>query len=254
MRQRRAGWLRPRRETKVLPMISLLPVITIDGPTASGKGTVAHSVADALHWHYLDSGALYRLTALACLRANADPKDAQQLTELAQCLPCEFRRDEVYLAGERVDALIRQEPIGNLASIIAAYPGVRTALLERQRAFRQIPGLVADGRDMGTVVFPDAVLKVFLTAEVEVRANRRVKQLKEKGISANFDDLLEDLRQRDQRDAQRANAPLVPAADARILDSSGLEADQVVHRILQWFAALSVRSSAPTKNTIQSSL
>ena len=130
-------------------MISLLPVITIDGPTASGKGTVAHSVARALDWHYLDSGALSRLTASACLQANADSADAEQLTELAQYLPCEFRRDGVYLAGVPVDALIRQESIGNLASIIAAYPGVRAALLARQRAFRQIPGLVADGRDIG---------------------------------------------------------------------------------------------------------
>lgn len=218
-------------------MLSLLPTITIDGPTASGKGTIAQGVAERLGWHYLDSGALYRLTALACLWSQTDTSNTENVTTLAQGLACEFRGETIWLAGQEVTALIRQEAVGNLASVIAAYPGVRAALLQRQRAYRQPPGLVADGRDMGTVVFPDAVLKIFLTAAVAVRAERRLKQLKDKGISANLESLSRDLLVRDQRDLGRQNAPLMPANDALVLDSSQLQVNAVIDQVCQWYQA-----------------
>jgi len=212
-----------------------VPVIAIDGPTASGKGTVAHRVAQALGWTVLDSGALYRLTALAALNRSLAAEDQDGLARVARDLDVRFEGNCIYLEGAEVGEAIRQERVGNFASRIAAYPAVRQALLERQRAFRAPPGLVADGRDMGTVVFPDAALKVFLVADVEARAERRCKQLIEKGISANLSDLLRDMRERDARDMQRSAAPLVPAADAHVLDSSYLTIEQTVQAVLDFW-------------------
>lgn len=211
---------------------SPVPVITIDGPTASGKGTIAEQVADVLGWAVLDSGALYRLTALAALNHGVAPDDQAGLTVLARELDVRFQAGAVYLDGQDVSATIRQEHVGELASRVAGFAGVRQGLLERQRAFRTGTGLVADGRDMGTVVFPDANLKVFLVADVEVRAQRRAKQLIEKGISANLPDLLKDMRARDERDTQRALAPLAPAPDAKVIDSSNLTIAQTVQAVL----------------------
>ncbi|KAA0911818.1 (d)CMP kinase [Pusillimonas sp. ANT_WB101] len=215
-----------------------IPVIAIDGPTASGKGTIAHRVAQALGWSVLDSGALYRLTALALLQQDADAADENAVADIAQALDVRFDGDQVWLNGNDVAAEIRLEDVGNLASRIAAYPAVRQALLERQRAFRTAPGLVADGRDMGTVVFPDAPLKVFLVADVAARAERRCKQLKVKGFSANLADLLKDMRSRDERDRTRANAPLVAAADAITVDSSTLTIDETVQQVLDLWSGL----------------
>jgi cytidylate kinase len=211
-----------------------VPVIAIDGPTASGKGTVAQRVAAALGFHYLDSGALYRLVALRALRAGTSPDDAESLAAIAARLRPGFS-DRVTNDGEDVTDAIRQEEVGVMASKIAVHPPLRAALLDLQHRCRQRPGLVADGRDMGTVVFPDAALKVFLTASVEARAERRHKQLSEKGFSANLAALLQDLRERDARDASRAAAPLKPAQDARLLDSSNLTIDEVVNQVVQWY-------------------
>lgn len=211
---------------------SAVPVITIDGPTASGKGTIARHVAQALGWHVLDSGALYRLTALAVQQAGGDGSDARQAASQARGLDARFEDGQVFLGDLPVGDDIRTEAIGVLASRVAAWPEVRAALLERQRSFRAPPGLVADGRDMGTVVFPDAALKVFLDADVAIRAERRHKQLIEKGISVNITDLLEDLRLRDLRDRGRAHAPLVAAHDAVIVDSSRLGVESVVQQVL----------------------
>ena len=210
----------------------LAPVITIDGPTASGKGTVAHHVAHVLGWAVLDSGVLYRLTALSAMRA-AVPLDAiEAVSAKALALDVAFRDGQVWLDGAAVDDEIRQEAVGNAASRIAALWPVREALLERQRAFRRPPGLVADGRDMGTIVFPDAPLKIFLVADVQARAERRCNQLKAKGIPANLDDLLRDLQARDARDTQRTHAPLVAAADAHVLDSSTLTIEETTQKVL----------------------
>ncbi len=215
-----------------------IPVITIDGPTASGKGTIAHRVAQALGYSVLDSGALYRLTALAVQRQGVDPDDEHEVARVAQELDVAFQGEQVLLNGLDVATLIRQENVGNLASKIAAYAPLRKALLERQRAFRQAPGLVADGRDMGTVVFPDAPLKVFLVADTRARAERRCKQLKEKGFSANLTALLEDMLLRDERDRTRANAPLVAAPDAKTIDSSALSIDETVKAVLDHWSNL----------------
>ena len=201
------------------------PVIAIDGPSASGKGTVASRVAATLGFHYLESGALYRLVALA----GGVPEDS------ARNLAVSFRGDRIYLNEQDVTDAIRAEAVAVRASEVAKIPAVRHALLERQHAFRRAPGLVADGRDMGTVVFPDAALKVFLTASVPVRAQRRYKQLIDKGNHANLAALSRDLEERDQRDAAREVAPLKPAADAVGLDSSDLTIDQVVDRVLQLY-------------------
>ena len=201
------------------------PVVAIDGPSASGKGTIASRVAEVLGYHYLESGALYRLVALS----GGDPVKA------AKDLDVSFRSGIIYLKEQDVTDKLRGEAVGVRASEIAPDPAVRAALIERQRAFRQPPGLVADGRDMGTVVFPDAVLKVFLTAGVAVRAQRRHKQLIDKGNSANLAALSRDLEERDQRDAAREVAPLKPAADAASLDSSDLTVDQVVDRVLKMY-------------------
>ena len=215
---------------------SHIPVITIDGPTASGKGTVAHRVADHLGFHLLDSGALYRLTALSALRRGTNLTDEHAVAKVAEHLPARFNGGHIYLGTEDVSHAIRAEEVGNMASKIAALPSVRQALFALQLGFRETPGLVADGRDMGTVIFPTAQLKVFLTASVEARAQRRYKQLIDKGFSANIDDLLEDLQSRDARDTQRAVAPLVPAEGAHILDTSNMSVDEAVARVLDWYA------------------
>jgi cytidylate kinase len=209
-----------------------VPVITIDGPSASGKGTIAERVAAALGFHVLDSGALYRLTALHVQRQGISLSDEASVAALAAKLPAEFRAGAVWLAGEEVTQAMRSEEAGEGASKVAALPSVRQALLARQRAYAQPPGLVADGRDMGTVVFPHAATKVFLTASAEARAERRYKQLIEKGISANLAALVRDMRARDERDTQRAVAPLKPSADALVLDSTRLDIDQVVEAVL----------------------
>jgi cytidylate kinase len=219
-------------------MTELAPVITIDGPTASGKGTVAHRVAAALGWNVLDSGALYRLTALSILRNNIAPENDQAVARTAQSLDVVFHPQGILMAGQEVSEEIRQERVGNLASHIAPNPALRAALLARQRAFRVMPGLVADGRDMGTVVFEDAPLKIFLVADVSARAERRCKQLIEKGISANLEDLLRDMRERDARDINRAVAPLVAASDAHTVDSSNLTIEQTVQSILDLWSAV----------------
>jgi cytidylate kinase len=213
-----------------------IPVIAIDGPTASGKGTVASRVAERLGFHLLDSGALYRLTALAAMRAGADLASEHEVAAIAQHLNCRFVGHDVFLSEENVTQKIRAEAVGNTASRIAALPAVREALFDLQLRFRAAPGLVADGRDMGTVIFPGAKLKVFLTASVAARAERRYKQLIGKGFSANIDDLLADLQARDARDMNRAVAPLAPAGDAYILDSSNMTADEAVEQVLKWYA------------------
>lgn len=219
-----------------------VPVITIDGPTASGKGTVAQRVADKLGFCLLDSGALYRLTALSALRQGVNLGDEAALAALARKLNVRFGADEILLDGSDVANLLRAEEVGNSASKIAALPAVREALLDLQLAFRVGSGLVADGRDMGTVVFPDAKLKVFLTASVQARAERRYKQLIEKGFPANLSDLLKDLTERDERDTKRAVAPLKPAEGAHLLDTSGISADEAVEQVLAWYAALPDRT------------
>ena len=210
-----------------------VPVIAIDGPSASGKGTIASIVARRLGFHYLESGALYRVLALISLRE--DTVDEARLAGLAAGMDVLFRDGEILLEDEDVSDKVRSEMCGIRASEIARIPAVRRALLTRQRAFRRAPGLVADGRDMGTVVFPDAPLKIFLTARPEVRAERRYKQLKEKGIDANLRALSRDLQERDERDMKRAVAPLVPAPDSQVLDSSALSIDEVADRILKLY-------------------
>jgi 3-phosphoshikimate 1-carboxyvinyltransferase len=211
------------------------PVIAIDGPSASGKGTVARRVAEALGFGFLDSGALYRLVALQALRSGVDLDDPQALARLAAELDCRFEGETVLLSGEPVAPALRTEEVSVAASRVAALQPVRSALLERQRAFRRPPGLVADGRDMGSVVFPDAQLKVFLTASPEERARRRHKQLMEKGIDARLPTLLQDINARDVRDAGREAAPLVQCKDARLLDTTGLTVDQAARQVLDWF-------------------
>jgi len=215
--------------------MNLVPVIAIDGPTASGKGTIAEIVARSLGFHYLDSGALYRLVALAAQKSNIPADYEEKLGNIAATLDARFEAGEISLGTERVTDQIRAEAVGLAASRVAALPGVRAALLQRQRDYRMSPGLVADGRDMGSVVFPDAQLKVFLTATAEARAERRYKQLKQKGIPANIDVLLSELRERDARDASRSVAPLAQTADARLLDSTSLGIQEVAQLILEWY-------------------
>ncbi len=212
-----------------------ISVITIDGPTASGKGTVASRVAETLGFAFLDSGALYRLTALSALEAGVDLADEPAIATLAAGLQVVFQGERILLSGREVSDAIRAEQVGVAASKIATLPAVRSALVDLQHSFRQAPGLVADGRDMGTVIFPDAGLKVFLTASVEARADRRYKQLIGKGFSANMADLLQDLRERDARDTQRAVAPLKPAEGAHLLDTSDMTIDQAVAQVLAWY-------------------
>jgi cytidylate kinase len=212
------------------------PVIAIDGPTASGKGTIAQRIAGQLGFHYLDSGALYRLLAWQALRRGVAVSDEYRLAELAGSMQPTFEAGRILLDAEDVTDAIRAEDISQAASRVAVHPTVRRSLLELQRRCRAAPGLVADGRDMGTIVFPDATLKVYLTASVAARAERRHKQLIEKGFSTNISDLSQDLEARDRRDAERSAAPLRPAEDAYQLDSSGLTIDEVVAQILDWYA------------------
>jgi cytidylate kinase len=217
-----------------------IPVIAIDGPSASGKGTVAAKVAERLGFHYLDSGALYRLTALAAREEDVDWEDEEGLAEIAAKLPASFEGDRVFLFGEDVSDAIREEAIGVGASKVAVFPEVRKALLARQRAFCQEPGLVADGRDMGSVVFPAATLKIFLTASAEERAVRRYKQLIGKGESANLPQIQQDIIERDARDAARTVAPLRQEPDAQRLDTTDLTIDQAVEKVLGWCQSLAI--------------
>ncbi|MAM48152.1 MAG: cytidylate kinase [Gammaproteobacteria bacterium] len=212
-----------------------IPVITIDGPSGSGKGTVAVRIAEKLGFTLLDSGALYRSVGIAALRGGIDLRDHQQIAELARHLNIEFgvsSPDSVWLDGEDVSLEIRTDIGSELASQIGAIPAAREALYERQLAFRKAPGLVADGRDMGTVVFQDAIIKIYLTARPEERAQRRYKQLIDKGIDASLPDLLRDLKERDARDSERPISPLKPAKDAVVLDTTDLHIDQVVEQVL----------------------
>ena len=216
-------------------------IVTIDGPSGSGKGTIARAVARHAGWHLLDSGALYRLVALAGARAGISPDEPEAHARLARAMDVVFGVDDeneerVTLDGQDVTREIRSETAGQGASRVAAWPAVRTALLERQRAFAKPPGLVADGRDMGTVVFPQADLKIFLTASPAERAQRRYKQLKDKGSGVSLAALSREITERDLRDSTRAVAPLKPAADARVIDSTGLTIEAVVNRVLEWGA------------------
>jgi len=223
-----------------------VPVITIDGPSGSGKGTIARRVARELNMHLLDSGALYRLVGMAAaMQGKADAAE-DEIAEIAAALDVRFAADaagneQVCLAGKDVSRELRTERVGALASRVAALPRVRSALLDLQKSFRKPPGLVADGRDMGSTVFPDAVLKVFLTASAEVRAMRRHKQLKEKGIDVSLAALSRDIEERDRRDSERSVAPLRPAEDARVLDSSNLTIEQVTRTVLDWAKELELR-------------
>ena len=222
--------------TAVLPA-QRIPVICIDGPTASGKGTVAAEVAKRLGYHFLDSGAMYRITAYAALQAGLviDPAHETAIAQLAKGLPVRFDGGRVYLGNEDVTDAIRTEEAGMNASRVSALPSVRTALVDLQHGFQRLPGLVADGRDMGTVIFPDAPLKVFLTASAACRAERRYKQLISKGFQANIDDLRADLEARDARDSSRSVAPLKPAQDALVLDNSTLTIEQAVNQVMNWW-------------------
>ena len=215
--------------------MNTVPVIAVDGPSASGKGTVAARVAAALGFHYLDSGALYRLVALAAGRKGVDPEDEGALARIAGSMQVAFREDSVTLDGEEVGAALRGEDVGTAASRVAARPAVREALLARQRGFQRPPGLVADGRDMGSIVFPQAPLKVYLTADVLTRAQRRHKQLMEKGMYAKIEDVVEELRRRDERDSTRPVAPLKHYPDAIFLDTTALAVDQAVGEIMKWW-------------------
>ena len=222
---------------------TITPIITIDGPTASGKGTVAQLVAESLNFHYLDSGALYRLVALSALRNNLALDDEIAIAGIAGQLPCRFVGEQIFLGEEDVSNAIRSEEISRSSSKVAVLPQVRKALFQFQKDFAKEPGLVADGRDMGTVVFPNATVKIFLTASIPARAERRFKQLISKGFSANMEDLLQDLTDRDERDKNRLAAPLKPAPGAYLLDTSELTIQQAVSEVLQQYAAAAVKKS-----------
>jgi cytidylate kinase len=210
-----------------------VPVITIDGPSGSGKGTLAQRIATTLGWRLLDSGAIYRVLGLVVDRVGISDKDVDKIVKHALNLPVSFGRGKVFLKGEDVSVEIRTEGVGDIASRVAAIPEVRQALLAWQRGYAKSPGLVADGRDMGTVVFPEAQVKIFLTASVEERALRRYKQLKEKGLSVNLAVLTEEIEARDVRDSNRATAPLKAAETALCLDSTGVSAEGVYHKVMQ---------------------
>lgn len=212
-----------------------IPIITIDGPVASGKGSVSAGVAKVLGFNVLDSGSLYRLTAYAALQQQKPLEDEEQIKQTAVNLKAVFKGGKILLEGEDVTDAIRQEEVGLAASKVAVHPKVRKALFKLQREYAQAPGLVADGRDMGSVVFPEATLKIFLTASAEARAKRRYNQLKEKGIHSNIADLVKDLKERDERDLKRSVAPLVPAPGAKILDSSDLTLEETINQVLEWY-------------------
>lgn len=214
-----------------------IPVIAIDGPSASGKGTVAQRVATTLGYHYLDSGAIYRIAALAALKHGINWQDEMALAEMVTHLDIRFAAGEIYLNGDIITEAVRTEEISRGASEVAVHPALRTALLDLQKSFRKAPGLVADGRDMATVVFPDASTKIFLTASAEIRAERRYKQLMEKGIHANLAEILQDLQARDARDSQRSVAPLQKSENAKLLETSHLSIDQAVNAILDYSRA-----------------
>ena len=216
-------------------MTDSIPVITLDGPAASGKGTIAARVAGALGFHYLDSGALYRIATLDALSRGVDLDDADALTNAAQKLAPVFEADRIFLNGRDVTTAIRAEEVSAATSRVAVVPGVREALFALQKNAARLPGLVADGRDMGTVVFPDAPLKVFMTATAKVRAERRYRQLIGRGEVADLAVLTADLEERDRRDSQRATAPLKPASDARLLDTSDMGIEEVVKKVLEWW-------------------
>ncbi|MBT3047515.1 MAG: (d)CMP kinase [Candidatus Thiodiazotropha sp.] len=215
-------------------------VITVDGPSGSGKGTLAQRIAETLGWHFLDSGAIYRVLGLMVERAGISGENIDKISEMAANMPLAFSQGKVLLAGEDVSDLIRTETIGNQASKVAAIPQVREALLAWQRNYAKAPGLVADGRDMGTVVFPRAEVKIFLTASAEERAQRRYKQLKEKGLGVNLARLTDEIRERDERDSKRAVAPLVASDSAYQLDSTAMTIDEVFQRAMQ-----KIRASLP---------
>jgi cytidylate kinase len=210
-----------------------VPVITVDGPSGSGKGTLAQRIAETLGWRFLDSGAIYRVLGLMVERAGISEENVDKVVELASNMPLSFGQDKVLLGAEDVSQAIRTETIGNAASKVAAIPRVREALLAWQRNYAKSPGLVADGRDMGTVVFPQAVVKIFLIASAEERAQRRYKQLKEKGLGVNLARLTEEIRERDERDSKRAVAPLVAAESAFQLDSTAMTVDEVYGQAMQ---------------------
>jgi len=223
-------------------MTHSVPVIAIDGPGGAGKGTVALLLARQMGWHLLDSGSLYRITAYAATAKGVDLQSSAEVAEVARNLPVTFKLDHqgvnIFLNGQDVTSIIRTEEGGRAASIVAADPAVRDALITRQQAFAEAPGLVADGRDMGTVVFPSARLKIFLTASVEERARRRYKQLKDKGMDVSLPALSRDMEERDMRDSERAVAPLRAAADARTLDSTNLSVAEVVTQVASWAAEI----------------
>ncbi|MDJ0710142.1 MAG: (d)CMP kinase [Woeseiaceae bacterium] len=235
-------WLKKDRTAATAPK-SGVPVITLDGPSGSGKGTIARRVADALGYHLLDSGALYRLVALAAEDACLALQNSDTLANLAQRLDVRFDSNDagdevIWLNGQDVTERLRTEKTGAGASTVAQFPAVRDALFERQRAFRKAPGLVADGRDMGTQVFPDAPLKIYLTASADERAKRRHKQLKDKGLDVSLAALSRDIEDRDRRDSERTVAPLKPAVDARFLDTTGQSIEAVTQTVLDWVAEL----------------
>ncbi len=219
-------------------MTAIAPVITIDGPSGAGKGTLCKAMAESLQWHLLDSGAIYRVLALAALHHQVDIESEEALVPMAAHLDVRFLsvdgEMQVVLEGEDVTGEIRTQEVSNTASRVAAFPRVREALLRRQRAFREEPGLIADGRDMGTVVFPDAPVKIFIDASSEEREHRSMIQLQEKGFRVNFDRLLSEIKERDDRDRNRAIAPLVPATDALVLDSTSMTIEQVIEKALDY--------------------